>query len=195
MNAKSTSELQKRQSNHLERPFLSSRLNHRLDRLDRAATRVMSQYGLRLLSISMGLVFVWFGALKLLSGVSPAEPLIRDTLDFLPSTLVSPLILLLAIWEVAIGIGFLSGKAKRVVLIMLLLQMAGAMSPLILAPERLWGAFPLVWTLEGQYVFKDIILISAGLVIGTTHRGGGLSARRPIHLKSILHKPMKDARI
>jgi uncharacterized membrane protein YkgB len=167
-------------STQSEGSLLPSRLNHRLDQLDRTATRLMARYGLRLLSISMGLVFVWFGALKLV-GMSPAEPLIRDTLDFLPGTLVSLLILLLAIWEVAIGIGFLSGKAKRVVLIMLLLQMAGAMSPLILAPERLWETFPLVWTLEGQYVFKDIILISAGLVIGATHRGGGLSAKRPRH--------------
>jgi uncharacterized membrane protein YkgB len=174
MNTKSTAEL--------ESPFLANRLHSRLNQLDRAATRLMARYGLRLLSISMGLVFVWFGALKLLPGVSPAEPLIRHTLDFLPDMLLNPLILLLALWEVAIGIGFLSGRAKRVVLIMLLLQMAGAMSPLILAPERLWETFPLVWTLEGQYVFKDIILISAGLVIGATHRGGGLSARRPIHL-------------
>jgi uncharacterized membrane protein YkgB len=173
MNTKSTSEL--------PNPFLRNRLNHRLDQLDRAATRLMARYGLRLLSISMGLVFLWFGALKL-TGMSPAEPLIRATLGFLPSTLVSPLILLLAIWEVAIGIGFLSGKAKLVVLIMLLLQMAGAMSPLILAPERLWEAFPLVWTLEGQYVFKDIILISAGLVIGATHRRGGLSVKHPVRL-------------
>ena len=45
-----------------------------------------------------------------------------------------------------------------------------------------FAMFPFVWTLEGQYVFKDIILISAGLVIGATHRGGGLSAKRPIHL-------------
>ncbi len=181
MNAKPTSELQKRQSIQLQSPFLSNRWNSRLDHLDRAVTRLMARYGLLLLSISMGLVFVWFGALKLL-GMSPAEPLIRATLDFLPGPLVSPLILLLAIWEVAIGIGFLSGKAKRVVLIMLLLQMASAMSPLILAPERLWATFPLVWTLEGQYVFKDIILISAGLVIGASHRGGGLSAERPSHL-------------
>lgn len=181
MNTKSTSELQKRQSIQLESPFLNNRLNHRLDQLDHAATRWMARYGLRLLSISMGLVFVWFGALKL-AGMSPAEPLIRATLNFLPHMLVDPLILLLAIWEVAIGIGFLSGKAKLVVLIMLLLQMAGAMSPLILAPGRLWETFPFVWTLEGQYVFKDIILISAGLVIGAAHRGGGLSAERTVRM-------------
>ena len=135
MNTKATSELQKRQSIRFESPFPSPRLNYPIHQLDRAATHLMAQYGLRLLSISMGLVFLWFGALKL-AGMSPAEPLIRDTLDFLPTTLVNPLIVLLAIWEVGIGVGFLSGRAKRVVLIMLL-QMAGAMSPLILAPERL----------------------------------------------------------
>ena len=177
MNIKSTSELQQQQSIQLQSSFLSKRLNHRLDQLDRVATHLMARYGLRLLSISMGLVFVWFGALKLQSGVSPAEPLIRDTLDFLPGSLIDPLIMLLAVWEVAIGIGFLSGKAKRIVLILLLMQMGGAMSPLIVAPERLWETFPYIWTLEGQYVFKDIILISAGLVIGATHRGGGLSAK------------------
>lgn len=177
MNAKSNSELQKR----LEILFQPNRLNQRLHQIDRAAMRWMARYGLWLLSISMGLVFVWFGALKLV-GMSPAEPLIRATLDFLPSMLVNPLILLLALWEIAIGLGFLRGRAKRVVLIMLLLQMSGAMSPLILAPERLWETFPFIWTLEGQYVFKDIILISAGLAIGATHRGGNVFARRPIHL-------------
>lgn len=180
MNGKSSSGLRRRQPFHLEGPLLPGRLSHRLDQLDRAATRLMARYGLRLLSISMGLVFVWFGALKLQSGVSPAEPLIRDTLDFLPASLINPLIVLLAVWEVAIGIGFLTGKAKRIVLILLLIQMGGAMSPLLFAPERLWETFPFVWTLEGQYVFKDIILISAGLVIGATNRGGGLSARRQI---------------
>jgi len=177
----STSELKKRQSIQLESPFLNTGSNRRLNQLDRLATRLMARYGLRLLSLSMGLIFVWFGALKLLPGVSPAEPLIRDTLDFLPRSLINPLILLLAAWEVAIGIGFLTGKAKRIVLVLLMLQMAGAMSPLLLAPERLWGAFPFVWSLEGQYVFKDIILISAGLVIGATNRGGGLSPKRLEH--------------
>jgi uncharacterized membrane protein YkgB len=150
-------------------------------------SRWMNQYGLRLLSISMGLVFLWFGALKLQPGVSPAEPLIRATLSFLPQALVDPLIILLALWEVAIGVGFLSGRAKTVVLVMLLLQMLGAMSSLILAPGRLWESFPLVWTLEGQYVFKDIILISAGLVIGAPDRRDDPPATHPIPAKSALH--------
>ncbi|MCC7206773.1 MAG: hypothetical protein IT323_05675, partial [Anaerolineae bacterium] len=94
MNVNSTPELQKRQSIQFQSPLLNRSLNNRLDSFDRTATRLMARYGLRLLSISMGLVFVWFGALKLQPGLSPAEPLIRATLDFLPSALVNPLILL-----------------------------------------------------------------------------------------------------
>jgi uncharacterized membrane protein YphA (DoxX/SURF4 family) len=178
MNHKSTTEMQKLQTIQLETPFLNSGLNNRLNQIDRIATRLMAKHGLRLLSISMGLVFVWFGALKLDSGLSPAEPLMRATLDFLPNAIVGPLILLLAFWEIAIGVGFLTGRAKHLVLILLLMQMGGAMSPLVLASDRIWDVFPHVWTLEGQYVFKDIILISAGLVLGATNRGGGLSAKR-----------------
>jgi uncharacterized membrane protein YphA (DoxX/SURF4 family) len=178
MNARTTAEVQKLQTIQLESPFLSSNLNTRLNQFDKIATRLMATYGLRVLSVSMGLVCVWFGARKLDSGLSPAEPLMRATLDFLPTAMVGPLILLLAVWEIAIGVAFLTGKARRVVLILLLMQMGGAMSPLVLAPDRLWETFPHVWSLEGQYVFKDIILISAGLVLGAANRGGGLSARR-----------------
>jgi uncharacterized membrane protein YkgB len=178
MNIQTPSERQKRESIPLESPFLNHRWNSRLNQLDRRTTNLMAKYSLRLLAVSMGLVFVWFGALKLQSGFSPAEPLIRDTLDFLPGSLVDPLIVLLALWEIAIGVGFLIGKAQRLILILLLAQMGAALSPLVLAPDRMWETFPTVWTLEGQYVFKDLILLSAGLVIGATNRGGGLSAKR-----------------
>ena len=54
----------------------------------------------------------------------------------------------------------------------MLMQMGGAMSPIVLAPHLIWAQFPAVYTLEGQYVFKDIILIAAALVISaaTSHR-------------------------
>jgi uncharacterized membrane protein YkgB len=141
--------------------------------VDRRITRFLARHSLTLLRVAIGVVFVWFGALKLIPGASPAEPLIRAAITFLPMELFLPF---LAVVEIAIGIGFISGKFMRLTIIMLLFQMAGAMSPLILAPNRIWVQFPFQWTLEGQYVFKDIILISAALVIGATVRGGGLTS-------------------
>lgn len=146
---------------------------------------MLAKHSLLLLRVSIGIVFAWFGALKLVPGLSPAEPLIRAAITFLPMNLFLPF---LAIWEIAIGLGFITGKFQRLTIILLLLQMGGAMSPLLLAPDRIWVQFPFQWTLEGQYVFKDIILISAGLVIAATVRGGGLVADPSALAKNLQRK-------
>jgi uncharacterized membrane protein YphA (DoxX/SURF4 family) len=145
----------------------------RLMQLDATIGRLLARYSLIALRVSMGLVFVWFGALKFVPGLSPAEPLIRATITFLPMDLFLPL---LAALEVLIGLLFLSGRFTRLTTILLLGQMAGAMSPMLLAPDHMWNIFPYAWTLEGQYVFKDIILISVGLVVAATARGGGMTS-------------------
>jgi uncharacterized membrane protein YphA (DoxX/SURF4 family) len=144
-----------------------------LEQVEDRAVRWLAQHSLTLLRLSIGLVFVWFGALKLVPGLSPAEPLIRSAMWFMPLDLFIPVV---SILEIVIGLGFITGRYPRVTILLLLMQMAGAMSPVILSPDRIWAVFPFVWTLEGQYVFKDIILVSAGLVIGATVHGGHLTA-------------------
>src|SRR5690606_36175413 len=109
-------------------------------------------------------------------GLSPAEPLIRESISFLSMDWFLPF---LALWEVVIGLGFITGRFMRATILLLLMQMGGAMSPVILRPDLIFSAFPFGLTLEGQYVIKDIILISAGLVIGATVRGGGLTSEAP----------------
>ena len=47
------------------------------------------------------------------------------------------------------------------------LQMAGTFLPLILLPEVTFIKFPFVLTLEGQYIIKNIVIITAGIVIGS----------------------------
>ena len=39
--------------------------------------------------------------------------------------------------------------------------------------------FPVVPTLEGQYIIKNVVLVSAALVVGATVRGGRLVAKPP----------------
>lgn len=145
----------------------------RLVRFDQIAVEWLSKHSLTMLRISIGVVFIWFGALKLIPGMSPAEPLIRAAISFLPMDLFMPM---LAVVEIAIGLGFVTARYMRLTIFALLLQMAGAMSPLILSPDRIWTIVPFALTLEGQYVIKDIILISAGLVVGATVRGGRLTS-------------------
>lgn len=150
-------------------------LRARFERLDTWLTRRMAKHGIPLLRISIGIVFLWFGALKLFPGKSPAEELIFGTMDFLPIPLESFMIVL-GLWEMAIGLGFITGMFMRATIFLLFLQMPGTISPVILNPDAVFQTFPLILTLEGQYIVKNLVLISGALVVGATVRGGQLSA-------------------
>lgn len=141
------------------------------DRVDRAITGWMARYGLLILRIGLGVVFLWFGALKLVPELSPAEQLVRNTVYFVDPDLFLPV---LAVWEMAIGVGLIWGRFMRITLLLLFLQMPGTALPLLVLPEAVWTSFPFGLTLEGQYIVKNLVLIGAGLVLGATVRGGRL---------------------
>jgi uncharacterized membrane protein YkgB len=147
-------------------------LKRRFDATDLQITRWMARLGIPFLRIALGVVFVWFGALKLFPGISPAEGLVMATVPFLPPEVFLPL---LGVWEVAIGLGFLTGRALRLTILLLFLQMPGTLSPIVLLPERVFTVFPFGLTLEGQYIVKNMVLIAAALVIGATVRGARLT--------------------
>jgi uncharacterized membrane protein YkgB len=146
--------------------------------IDRRLTAWMAEHGLTLLRMALGIVFLWFGALKLFPGASPAEQLAGRTIEALTMGLVPASVALpiLAIWEVAIGVGLLAGRWMRVTLGLLFVQMLGTITPLVLFPAETWVTFPLVPTLEGQYIIKNVVLVAAAIVLGATVRGGELTA-------------------
>lgn len=146
-------------------------LQTNFDRIDRRITHWMARYGLLILRIGLGVVFFWFGALKLVPGLSPAEELVRNTIYFVNPDLFLPI---LAIWEMLIGLGLIFGIFMRLTLLLLFMQMPGTALPLLILPEVTWTAFPIGLTLEGQYIIKNLALIGAGLVLGGTVRGGRL---------------------
>ena len=134
----------------------------------------MKRYSILLLRMSMGIVFFWFGILKFFPGLSPVDEIATVTIEQLTFGLIPPniSIIILAAWEVLIGIGFIYGKKLRLTLLLLFTQMAGTMTPLLLFPAETFTRFPYAPTLEGQYIIKNLVLISAGLVLGATIRGG-----------------------
>jgi uncharacterized membrane protein YphA (DoxX/SURF4 family) len=140
-------------------------------KLDKKLTNWMANYGLLILRIGLGIVFLWFGLLKFFKGMSPAEDLVRNTIYFVDPDFFLPV---LAAWESLIGLGLITGKFLRITLLLLFLQMPGTALPLVLLPEKVWTVFPFGLTLEGQYIIKNLVLIGAGLVIGATVRGGGI---------------------
>ncbi len=148
------------------------------DPLDVRITAWMARHGLPLLRISVGIVFLWFGALKFFPGLSPAQDLALRTMDVLTFGLVPArvAIVVLAAWECLIGVGLVFGVFLRATLLLLFVQMLGTMTPIFLFPAEVFTRIPYAPTLEGQYILKNLVLISAGLVIGATVRGGRMEA-------------------
>ena len=131
-------------------------------RIDPIITGWMNRYGFILLRYSLAIVFVWFGALKF-TGISPANELVAKTVYWFPPEVFIPI---LGLWEVTIGVCLLIKPLIRVALFLLFLQMPGTMLPLVLLPEVCFNYFPFGLTIEGQYIIKNLVLISAAIVIG-----------------------------
>ena len=148
------------------------------NRIDQNITEWMARYGLFLLRISISVIFIWFGVLKFFPGASPAESLATRTIEVLTFGLFGEQTILygLAIWEVAIGLGLLTKRFMREILLLMYLQMAGTLTPIFIFPEEIFHVFPYSLTLEGQYIIKNFVIISAGIVLGATVRGGKLVA-------------------
>ena len=138
-----------------------------LNKIDTKITSWMDRNGLFLLRISMGIVFVWFGVLKFFPGVSAAQDLAIRTIEMLTFGLVPEVLIIngLALWEVLIGVGLILGKFMKATLLLLFLQMIGTFTPVFLFPSEVFNHIPYAPTLEGQYIIKNIVIISAAMVL------------------------------
>ena len=151
--------------NELRTPAeMAERSWRRLERLDRRILAFLERAALPLLRVSLGLVFVWFGVLKI-AGETPVTELVADTVYWVDPSWFVPL---LGVFEVVVGIGLLLGRLLRIVLALFALQMMGTFLVLVVQPEVAFqDGNPLLLTTEGEFVIKNLVLLSAGLVIGS----------------------------
>ena len=133
-----------------------------IKRFDIKLINFLNTVSLPALRISLGVIFVWFGLLKVF-GESPANDLITKTVYWFNPDVFIPI---LGLWEAAIGICLLVPFFNRLGLFLLALQMPGTFLPLILLPEVCFISFPFNLTLEGQYIVKNLVLIGAAIVVG-----------------------------
>ena len=145
---------------------------------EKKITHWMASHGIDFLRVSLGIIFIWFGFLKYFPGLSPIEDLAVRTTKVLTFGLFSDKITYigLATLECLIGVGLLTWKYLKITLILLLFQMIGTIAPVFVFPGEVFNIIPIVPTLEGQYIIKNLIIISAAVVIGGTVRGGALVA-------------------
>jgi uncharacterized membrane protein YkgB len=139
-------------------------VRRKAERLDERLRPFLTRIGVPLLRISVGVVFLWFGLLKIFD-VSPVSGLVAKTIYWFDPDLVVPA---LGAVEVFVGLCLLAGRLMRVALPLLVLQMAGTFLVLVLLPDVAFrDGNPLLLTVEGEFVIKNLVLLSAGLVIGS----------------------------
>ncbi len=129
------------------------------------AILAMRDLAVPLLRISLGITYIWFGALKVV-GKSPVADLVAKTLFFLPRRVAVPL---LGLWEMAVGLGLLFRFPLRLTLVAFYMQLAGTFMPFIVRPDETFqGGNPLLLTDKGEFIVKNLVLASAGLAVGST---------------------------
>ena len=133
----------------------------------------MAKHAVTILRYAMATVFIWFGALKLLPGLSPAEAIAGRTLSAITFGLLQPKfsLPLLAVFEMTIGFGFAFARNLKPIIIMLMLHMAGTLTPFLFFPHETMSSFGIP-TMTGQYILKNVVFIAVGFVmIGTLRTG------------------------
>lgn len=132
------------------------------ERIDSRISAWMQTWSLPVVRSAIGVVFIWFGALKVI-GISPARELVEKTVYFFPPEIFVPI---LGVWEVLIGLSFFYRPLIRLGILLLFLQVPGTFLPMILFPDVVFTVFPYGLTVEGQYIIKNLVIIGAALVLG-----------------------------
>jgi uncharacterized membrane protein YkgB len=145
-------------------PTNAPEVREEAQRIDARVRGFLDRVGVPLLRISLGVVFLWFGLLKVFD-VSPVSGLVAKTIYWFDPDLVVPA---LGAIEVFVGTCLLAGRLMRVAIPLLVMQMAGTFLVLVLLPDVTFrDGNPLLLTVEGEFVVKNLVLFSAALVIGS----------------------------
>jgi len=154
---------------------MATTLSRAIDRVDARLIPFLRRAAIPMLRVSLGLVFVWFGALKVFD-VSPVADLVARTVYWVNPDLF---VTVLGFFEVFVGVMLLFGLALRLTLALFTLQMVGTFVTFLVLPEVTFRhGNPLLLTVEGEFVVKNLVLISAALVVGTTVRRKGAGRGR-----------------
>ncbi len=137
-----------------------------LQDIDLKSIQFMRKYGDECARIAFFIVFFWFGILKVFS-LSPAQPLVSELFNvtFLSNLMPSSTFLILfGLFEVIIGFMALVPKLERITFIAMGFHLITTALPLFILPEITWAA-PFVPTLTGQYIIKNVVLFSLGMML------------------------------
>ncbi len=153
-----------------------------VERIDRRIVAFLQRWSVPALRVALGIVFVWFGALKI-ARISPVADLVARTVYWVGPDWFVPV---LGMVEVGIGLGLTFAVGLRIVLLVFALQMVGTALVFVVLPDVAFqDGNPLLLTVEGEFVVKNLVLIAGGMVVGATVRGG----RPQVRTQSAIEEP------
>ncbi|MBO0867339.1 MAG: DoxX family membrane protein [Micromonosporaceae bacterium] len=139
------------------------------------------RYSLPILRISLGVVYIWFGALKI-ANATPVGDLVAHTVPFIPAHFFVPA---LGVFECILGVALLVGRQMAIIAALMIAHLCGTMLVLVTQPLVAFrNGNPIVLTMTGEFVVKNVVLISAGLVLAAAYL-----TRGPTHVITVTHDP------
>ncbi|QQQ73497.1 DoxX family protein [Saccharothrix sp. 6-C] len=137
-----------------------------LDAASRAVDGLLDR-SVPLLRIALGVVFLWFGALKV-AGASPVRDLVAGTVPFLPASWFVPAV---GVVEVLAGTALILAVRVRLVAALTALHLLGTFLVLVVQPATAFrDGNPLLLDVTGEFVVKNLVLLAASLVVARHHR-------------------------
>lgn len=133
----------------------------------RVVSIFLERHQFRILRICIGILFLWFGGLKFFPGLSPAEGLASTTIEILTFHLLPDWMIMpgLATMEFALGLILVFTKEFKLTFWLLLFHMCCTILPLFILTDVTFKSFPFQLTIEGQYIVKNIVIMSAAFVL------------------------------
>jgi uncharacterized membrane protein YkgB len=136
-----------------------------VERIDRVAVPFLTRWALPALRWSLAIVFIWFGALKVM-GASPVVDLVASTVYWVDPDWFVPV---LGVVEILVGLGLATRKWLRLALLVLAAQLVGTLLVFVVLPDVAFqDGNPLKLTVEGEFVVKNVVLLAAAMVVGTS---------------------------
>lgn len=114
------------------------------------------------LRLILAVIFIWFGALKIL-GYNPVFELIHNSA--VPALAYGNGLIILGVAETLIGLMLLINRAVLFTHIVLVLHLLGTFSTFVFGWGIIFDPYFPILSLDGEFVIKNIVLVVASLLV------------------------------
>lgn len=137
-------------------------VTRKLALIDKKVVLWMRRHGHRFERWALGILFAWFGLLKIFDQVT-ATSIIAKSVYWFDASLVVPV---LGWWEVLIGLCLVIPNAQRLAIFLLAIRLPGTFLALYYHAHECFESNIFIPTIQGQYLLKELAIVGAALVIG-----------------------------